>query len=44
MDAPEAVVAGDEFMLIVGLAPEPVAGVINPQIVRPESSVGPYAS
>ena len=42
MDAPEAVVAGDEFMLIVGLAPEPVAGVINPQIVRPESSVGPY--
>ena len=42
MDAPEAVVAGDEFLLIVGLAPEPVAGVINPQIVRPESSVGPY--
>ncbi len=42
MDAPEAVVAADEFMLVVGLAPEPVAGVINPQIVRPASSVGPY--
>jgi hypothetical protein len=42
LEAPEAVVAGDEFLLVVGLAPEPVGGVLNPEIVRPASSVGPY--
>jgi hypothetical protein len=42
LEAPEAVVADDDFRLVVGLAPEPVGGVLNPEIVRPESSVGPY--
>jgi hypothetical protein len=42
MEAPEAVVADDTFELIVGLAAEPVAGVLNPRIVRPASSVGAY--
>ena len=42
IDAPEAVVADDEFELVVGLAPEPVAGVVGGPLVRPESSVGPY--
>ena len=42
IDAPEAVVAEDEFELVVGLAPEPVAGVVGGPLVRPESSVGPY--
>ena len=42
MEAPDAVVADDDFQLVVGLSKEPVAGVLNPEIVRPESSVGPY--
>jgi hypothetical protein len=42
IDAPEAVVAEEEFELVVGLAPEPVAGVVGGPLVRPESSVGPY--
>ena len=42
MEAPDAVVAEDDFQLVVGLSKEPVAGVLNPEIVRPESSVGPY--
>lgn len=42
LDCPDVVVAGREFELIVGLAPEPTAGVVGGPLVRPASSVGPY--
>ena len=42
LDAPEAVVAEETFELVVGLAPEPMPGVVGGPLVRPPSSVGPY--
>ena len=40
--APEVVVAGEEFTVIVGLAPSRVEGVVGALLVRPPSSVGDY--
>ncbi len=42
IDAPDAVVADDEFVLVVGLSAEPVAGVVGGPLVRPPTSIGPY--
>src|SRR5262249_16058492 len=42
MQCPEAVVAGNEFELEVGLAPEAMPGVARGTLVRPAASIGPY--
>lgn len=42
IDAPEAVVAEDEFVLVVGLSRTQVPDVVGGPLVRPPTSVGPY--
>lgn len=42
LESPDVVVIGRSFPLVVGLAPEPVAGVSGPALERPATSVGPY--
>jgi CHAT domain len=42
LDCPDAVVAGREFDLVVGLAEVADADVVGDVLVRPESSVGAY--
>lgn len=42
LDAPEAVAAGTEFDLVVGLAAAPSVGVVGDAIERPAGQRGPY--
>ncbi|HAL25724.1 MAG TPA: CHAT domain-containing protein [Dermatophilaceae bacterium] len=42
IDSPDAVVAGDEFEVNVGLSAEPQRGVAGGEMTRPASSQGPY--
>jgi hypothetical protein len=42
LEAPEAVVAGQAFELVVGLAEQADRAVVGEALVRPASSVGPY--
>jgi len=42
LTCPEAVIAGVEFELVVGMAPEATPGVSGGSLVRPPTSIGPY--
>lgn len=42
IECDDAVVIDSEFQVIVGLAAQPVHGVVGPALVRPPSSVGDY--
>lgn len=42
LQAPEMVMEGEEFELIVGLSQKPAPGVAGPPLERPKTSVGPY--
>jgi len=42
VNAPDWVVVGREFPIIVGLSPTAQPGVIGAEMTRPDSSVGPY--
>ncbi len=42
VECPPAVVAGEAFDLVVGLAGKPAAGVVGPPLVRPPWSIGAY--